>query len=158
MIRRERLTWTRRTDVEETVAALRESATRRKGMYARELPVPAGRRPAMMRYLRESGIPIVAVRRGVESVWFILTFHPREAQKELAEQWNQRNLEDHYAATCRTHMALVPGRHTKRLARLIASHAVLVGAELGFTVEEVLGDITPTVVPEFIEELMNEVH
>jgi hypothetical protein len=154
MIRRERLTWARVQDIEAVIPALVESARERKGLYARELPISPGHRPALMRYLRQHGVPLVAVRRGVESVWFILNLHPREAQGQLSQQWNRRILEDHYAQTCNAHMALVPSRTTKRLARQLASHAVYIGAELGYAVEEVLRDLTPEQAPEFISGLM----
>ena len=124
MIKRQRLTHARSQDIKMLIPALRMSAERhRQGLFAYELPVPAGRRPTLMRYLREHGVPIMSLRDGPRSAWFITTFHPKVAQRQLAERWNRRTLEDHYAETCRMHMSLLPGRHTKRLTRLIAGHA-----------------------------------
>jgi hypothetical protein len=154
---RERATFAKERDAIRIIKALSTTAKSGNGLFTSGLPHTVYPRSAVARLLREWGVPIMATRRGNRSAWFILSLFGESTQKSLAEEWRRRIISDAYAEACRAHMGLMKQKFTKEDARVLVTVAVTLGDRLGYGVDEVIKDLTPTPMPYEVRDLLPKV-
>lgn len=153
-LKRESQTWTKSYDARRIIEAMKKAAEDGKGIFASNLPDTSYGRQSVARLLRECGVPLMAIRRGSGTAWFIVSLFSEDTQKNLAGQWRTRIISDAYSEVCRAHMALSKQPFTQDDARVMAAVAVSLGDRLGYGMDEVVRDLTPSEMPSLVAGLL----
>jgi len=156
MINRQSGTWGIREDAIAIIDALKEASKDDKGVYAPNLPGLQPRRGPVSRYLRESGVALMARRSGHSSVWFIVSlFRDTDTKRRLAREWRRRAISDAYTEVCHQHMALSRDPELRDDCNVLASCAAMLGERLGYGLTEVSTDLKPSQMHSDIETALD---
>jgi hypothetical protein len=138
----------------ELLRQLAEAAKKHRMVYAANLTLRAPVRAFAAQWLRERGVPIVAVRARQNSKWYLL----RETDPDaLKKQWRDRIVSDAYAELVRACQALSGLASGKKERLEFQAFAVQIGSWLGKDPSSVITETRPLKMSDTVRTILDDV-